>query len=94
MDAACVKKLDLTAGSTATRKSVAGINNLFVNDLFGTGGNEMEQRVSKLAQKIGTMLPLLDREFLGHTITKLDCTLKLVKKRPSMSWSRSQWNET
>ena len=33
------------AGSPATRKSVAGIINLFVVDLFGTGGHELEQRV-------------------------------------------------
>ena len=39
------KTLDPTAGSLATGKSVAGIINLFVDDLFGTGGNEMEQRV-------------------------------------------------
>ena len=39
------KALDPTAGSPATGKSVAGINNLFVDDLFGTGGTEMEQRV-------------------------------------------------
>ena len=37
--------LDLKAGSPATGKSVARIINLFVDDLFGTCGNEMEQRV-------------------------------------------------
>ena len=37
--------LDPIAGSPATGKFVAGITNLFVDDLFGTGGNEMEQRV-------------------------------------------------
>ena len=36
---------DPIAGSPATGKSVAGIINLFVDDLFGTGGTEMEQRV-------------------------------------------------
>ena len=46
MDAAFEKKtLDPRAGSPATRKSVAGILNLFVDDVFGTGGTEMEQRV-------------------------------------------------
>ena len=47
MDAAFFKKKteDPTAGSAATGKSVAGIINLFVDDLFGTGKNEMEQRV-------------------------------------------------
>ena len=39
------KTLDPIAGSPATEKSVACIINLFVDDLFGTGGNEMEQRV-------------------------------------------------
>ena len=33
------------AGSPATGKSVAGIIDLFVDDLFGAVGNEMEQRV-------------------------------------------------
>ena len=37
--------LDPIAGSSATGKSVAGIINLFVDDLFGTGGKDMEQRV-------------------------------------------------
>ena len=34
------------ATSPATSTSVAGIINLFVGDFFGTGGTEMEQRVS------------------------------------------------
>ena len=37
--------LDLIAGSPATGKSVAGIIDPSVDDLFGTGGKEMEQRV-------------------------------------------------
>ena len=48
MEAAFEKKkktLDPIAESPATGKSVAGIINFFVDDLFGTGGNEMEQRV-------------------------------------------------
>ena len=36
---------DPIAGSPATEKHVAGIINLFVDDLFGTGGTEMERRV-------------------------------------------------
>ena len=43
--------LDLIAGSPATGKSVAGIINLFVDDLFGTGGKEMEQRVPTRLRK-------------------------------------------
>ena len=39
------KMLDPIAGSPATGKSVAGIINLFVDDLFGTSGTEMEHRV-------------------------------------------------
>ena len=37
--------LDAIAGSPATGKSAAGIINLLVGDLFGTGETEMEQRV-------------------------------------------------
>ena len=44
-DAAFEKMLDPIAGSPATGKSVAVIIHLFVDDLFGTCGNEMEQRV-------------------------------------------------
>ena len=32
-------------GSPVAGKPVAGIINLYVDDLFGTGGTEMEQRV-------------------------------------------------
>ena len=45
MDAAFEKMLDPIAGSPATGKSVAGIIIFFVDDLFGTGGTEMEQCV-------------------------------------------------
>ena len=44
-DAAYEKILDPIAGSPATGKPVAGIINFFVDDLFGTCGTEMEQRV-------------------------------------------------
>ena len=44
-DAAFERMLDPIEGSPATGKSVAGILNPFVDDLFGTGGTEMEQRV-------------------------------------------------
>ena len=37
--------LDPITGSPAAGKSSAGIIDLFVDDLFGTGGTEMEQRV-------------------------------------------------
>ena len=45
VEAALERTLDAIAGSPATGKSVAGIINLFVDDLSGTGGDEMEQRV-------------------------------------------------
>ena len=44
-DATLEKMLDPIAGSAATEKSVAGIIDLFVDDLFGTSGTEMEHRV-------------------------------------------------
>ena len=44
-DAAFEKMLDPIAGSPATGKSVAEIFDLHVDDLFGTGGTDMEQRV-------------------------------------------------
>ena len=75
VEAAFERTLDAIAGSPATRESVARIINLFVDNLFGTGGNEGEQRVltrlrknSMLVQKIGTMSSLQDREFAGHKI--------------------------
>ena len=37
--------LDLIERSPETGKTVAGILHLFVDDLFGTGGTEMGQRV-------------------------------------------------
>ena len=45
MDAVFEKMLNPIAGSPATRKSVAGTIKLFVDDLFGTGGTEIEQRI-------------------------------------------------
>ena len=50
-DAAFEKMLDPIAGSPATAKSVAGIIHLFVDDLFGTGGTEIEQRVLSRLRK-------------------------------------------
>ena len=60
-DAAFEKMLDPIAGSPATGNSVVGIVDLFVDDLFGTVGTEMAQRVlarlriSKMVQKTGMM---------------------------------------
>ena len=62
VDDAFEKMLDPIAGSPATGKSVTRIINLFVDDLFITGGTEMEQlskpdleNISKLALKTGVM---------------------------------------
>ena len=68
-DAAFERMLDPIEGSPATGKSVAGIINLFVDDLFGTGGTEMEQRVparlkkrmAKSVQNAGMMCSSQDR---------------------------------
>ena len=61
-DAAYEKMLDSIAGSPATRKTLAGIMNLFVDDLSGTGGTEMDnvswpdsEKISKLVLKTGMM---------------------------------------
>ena len=72
-DAAFEKVLDLIEESPATGKSVSGIINLFEDDLFGTGGTEMEQcvlarhkkRISKLVQKTVMMCSSQDKEFVG-----------------------------
>ena len=45
MEAAFEKTLDPIVGSPASGKSVSGIINLFVDDIFGTGRHEMEQCV-------------------------------------------------
>ena len=50
-DAAFEKVLDPIEGSPSTGKSVAGIINLFLDDLFGTGGTEMKQRVRARLRK-------------------------------------------
>ena len=69
-DAACETMLDPIAGSPATGKSVAGIINLCVDDLFGTGGTEMEHRVlSRLCKdfQIGSE-DWIDVTFTGQRI--------------------------
>ena len=71
--AAFEKMLDPIAGSPATSKFVAGIKNLFADDLFGTGGTVMEQRalarllerISKLVQKTGMMCFSQNKAFVG-----------------------------
>ena len=76
VEVAFEKMLDPIAGGPATGKSVTGILNLFVDDLLcdrwkrngTTHFDQTKEKSSKLVQKIGTMLPLQDRDFVGHKI--------------------------
>ena len=75
--------------SATTGKSVAGITDLFVDDFFGAVGNEREQRVLTRRRKdfqVGSEdwydVTSQKKEFVGHKLTKLGRTLKLVKKGP------------
>ena len=71
------KTQDPIGRSPATGKSVARIINLFVGDLFGSRGNEMEHRVLtrlrkhfKLVQRIRMMWPSQDKDSLDIRFTK------------------------
>ena len=71
-DAAFEKMLDPVEGSPAKRKSVARTIYLLADDLFGTGGTEMEQRVLtrlreefQLASKVSNDVMMI---FLAKTI--------------------------
>ena len=58
-----------TAGSPATGKSVPGIIYLFVDDLFGTGGNEIQQRVLTRLRNISKLIQKMnDVTFTGQRI--------------------------
>ena len=59
--------LDPIAGSPATRKTVAGIVNLFVDDLFGTSGTEMEQRV---LARLGKDFQVGSEDWIDVTFTR------------------------
>ena len=80
---------------------MAGIINLFVDDLFGTGGNEIEQRVQTRLGKnfqVGSE-DWNDVTFTGQRIrwkqdSQTGRTLKSVTTGALMSWRKSQWNET
>ena len=100
-DAAFEKMLDPIEGSPATGESVAGSINLFVDDLFGTCGTEIEQRVLARLRKdfqVGSEnwndVFSQDKEFVGRRILNQDRALRLVKKRLLRNWRRSQQNET
>ena len=80
---------------------MAGIVNLFVDDLFASGGNEMEQRVlTRLGKyfQVGSQnwndVAFTGQRIVGHKIPKTGRALKSVKTRLLMSWKRSQWNES
>ena len=71
MEAAFGKTQDPIAESPADGKSVAGIINRFVDDLFGTSGKETEQGVlARLRKNQVASEDLHDKEFVGHKITK------------------------
>ena len=78
--------LDPIEGSPAAGKSVAGIINLFVYDLFGTGGTEMEQRVLAWLRKDFLVsedcndVLSQDKEFVAWKILNKDQALRSVKK--------------
>ena len=100
-DAAYEKMLDPIAGSPATGKSVAGITSLFLDDLFGTGGAEVDQSVlARLRKEFPSCFKRLEwcvfhrTEFVGRRILDQDRELRQANKRPPLSWKGSQWNET
>ena len=71
-DDAYDRMLDPIAGSTATGKTVAGMNNLFLDYLFGTAGTEVEQLVLATLRKdfqVGSEdwndVHSQDKEFVG-----------------------------
>ena len=89
VDAACEKMLDPIARSLATKQSVAGINNLFVDDLFGTSGTEMEQRVfARLGKDFQGCsedwndVTFTAQRIVGRRILNQDHALGLAKERP------------
>ena len=102
MEAAFAKTLDPMAGSPATGKSVAGIINLFVDDLFGTGGNEMEQRVLTRLRTYFQVGPedWNDVAFTGQRIRWTQDSqngryIEVSQSRKGCRWDGgSQWNET
>ena len=97
VDAAYDKMLDPIAGSQLQRKSVAGIVNLFVDDLFGTSGTEMEQRVpgltektSKLSRKTGMMGPSQDKRIRWTAGSQSGSCIEVrQQKKLLMNWTRS-----
>ena len=101
VDAAFEKMLGPIAGSPATGKTVAGIINLFVDDLFGTGGTDMEKCV---LTRLGKDLPVGSEDWNDVTLTgqrlcwtkdpqSASC-IEVSQEKPLRNWRRSQWNET
>ena len=92
--------MDPFAGSPAAGKSVAGIINLFVDDLFGTSEIEMEHRVPSRLRKdfqVGSEdwndVALTGQRIRWTQDSPKGRTLNSVKTRPLMSWRKSLWNE-
>ena len=91
------KMLDPIAGSPTTGKSVTRTINLFVDDLFKTGGTEMEQRVQARLGKyfqVGSK-DWSDVTFTGQRIRWIKDSqsgrcIEVVNKKLLMSWRRSQ----
>ena len=82
-------------------KSVVRIMNLFVVDLFGTGGTELEQRVLTRLRGNPSWFGRLEWCDLHTTKNSLEKGSSIwtvhwsqSRQRLLMSWKRSQWNET
>ena len=82
------KMLDPIAGSPATRKTVARIIDLFVDDLFVTSGTEMEQRVPARLGKdfqVGSEdwndVTPQDKEFVGRRILNRDRASRVSQQK-------------
>ena len=89
VDASYEKMLDPVAGSPATGKSVVGIIDLFVDDLFGTGGTEKGTTSPSQTKKGFPSWFKLERRTLNQ-----ERPLRLANKWTLRNWRRSQWNDT
>ena len=89
--------LDLIERSPETGKSVARILHLFVDDLFGTSGTEMEHRVLARLRKDFQVASedWNDVTFTRQRISRMKDILnqhhapRLAKKRLQRNWRRS-----
>ena len=79
---------------------MVGIINLFVHDLFGTRGKEMEQRVLARLRKnvhVGSEdwndVTFTRQRFRWTQAPQTGSYIDVVKNRPLRSWRRSQWKK-